>query len=293
MLIVSSPRLRTSFSFDTYLAHDRLMKSLPEELPPSTFKVGELIRALYSEALHEGLDAIDSAIPDAQMNFLPFSSTKVCLDTANLENLCYDLLRRTRSLQSAPQQRSYGQLLPFCAGSLQELWSKYIPERIPRALAQLDVRHADNRETHDPQLFQTPKIRILFLLFDPEVWIIYSKGYSSEAFGCMNAMDLGNHVRRFFGGAFENGWTMSFRYNLLIPTHDCCDAPWEVSEIDSPLLWHSLWERSFAWSVIYNARHRHHRSRRPHRCNYIIIDTTATVARTTRNRRRHHHHHRD
>lgn len=207
-------------------------------IPDFTFTVGDFLCALYSKAHHQKLDGIDPDILQATMNFLSFSSTCADLHSAQLKPLCYSLLRRTTALQFAPEERTYSQLLPFYTGNFKQpfdfekvgcilirvnRWTKRsgfgtdLKEYFDHPQSYNAGSHYE-RGDHDPIVSGNPATKVLILLFDfgldassvdvsisqvekRMVCEVYSRGRDHKTFGCLETLELGNFVPRFFHGS--------------------------------------------------------------------------------------------
>lgn len=79
--------------------------------------VKSFLQALFPQEYHSEINSIDSAILDAHLNFVIFTSTTQHLSSDSFHSLCYALLRRSTALHCATQQELYDLFIPFYWGT--------------------------------------------------------------------------------------------------------------------------------------------------------------------------------
>lgn len=200
-----------------------------EEAVP-LFTVRNFLQALFSEKYHEKIDLIDSAILDAHLNFLMFTSTRKYLSSDHFGSLCHALLRRSAALQCAPGQELYDLFIPFYWGEPDQPYnlleagaivvqvknrgSKSSPQRLLNHTF-FDISSVGEQEEPGANqeclrkrkiergskfIFDRPGVKLLYILLDlgadtPDVQVTYSKSEQPR----MWAIHCSGHDKNVFG----------------------------------------------------------------------------------------------
>jgi hypothetical protein len=109
LLILAHDWVQSGARFRDSLGSDPA-KGLP------SFTVDEFLKSLYAKDYHLVIGKIDSRVRKARLNFTHFVSAGEFLSSDVILPLCHDLLRRNAALQLAPNQPTYGQLIPIYYG---------------------------------------------------------------------------------------------------------------------------------------------------------------------------------
>jgi hypothetical protein len=132
-----------------------------------SFTVKDFLETLYIKNSHDSINAIDSQILGARVNFTHFVPTHEILYPEALLHLLPDLLRRSAALQLAPCQPTYDILLPIYFGKENEPLEPskcgciliQVKNRddatTPEAIFQEEFMEVENRKT--PDLASTKK----------------------------------------------------------------------------------------------------------------------------------------